>query len=182
MTLEYAMVLGDIFPKHRFLRGFFLGRIGCGLDGVGLSEIWPFSGEALRVLWVYLAFLIPSRMLTVLRWVAYLPFGFCAAMIGGCVGTAGARFGEFIGFTTSGAFSAAGFICAGLAVAPKRNNIVKWTLVIPSFFMGILSAIGESLSEDKLRMSIGISMAVVSLTFAAMPAKEIFPNNKTESD
>ena len=119
-------------------------------------------------------------MLTVLRLVAYLPSGFIAAMVGGWVGVAGARFCEFIGFTTSGAFSAAAFVCVGLAVAPKRNNIVKWTLVIPSFFVGVLSAIGESLSEDKLRMSIGISMAFCSIAFAAMPAKEIFPNNKTE--
>ena len=44
------MVLEDIFPKHRFSRGFSSGKIECGLDGVGLLEIWPFSGEALRVL------------------------------------------------------------------------------------------------------------------------------------
>jgi len=103
-----------------------------------------------------------------------------AALVGGWVGTAGARFSEFIGFTTSGAFSAAAFIYVGLVVAPKRTNIVKWTLIIPSCLLGVVSAIGESLSEDKLRMSIGISMAFCSIAFAGMPAKEIFPNNKTE--
>lgn len=109
-----------------------------------------------------------------LRWVIYIPCGFMAALVGGWVGTAGARFSEFVGFTTSGAFSAAAFIFVGLVVAPKRTNIVKWTLIIPSCLLGVLSAIGKFIGEDKLRMSIGISMAIFSLAFAGVSAKEMF--------
>jgi hypothetical protein len=114
----------------------------------------------------------------VVRWVAYLPCGFMAALIGGWVGSAGSRFSEFVGFTTSGAFSAAAFIYVGLAVAPKRNNAVKWTLVIPSCLLGVLSAAGELIGEDKLRMSIGISMAICSLAFAGISANEMFPTSQ----
>jgi len=40
--------------------------------------------------------------------------------------------------------------------------------------LGVLSAIGEFIGEDKLRMSIGISMAIFSLGFAGVSAKEMF--------
>jgi hypothetical protein len=119
-------------------------------------------------------------MLTVLRWIAFLPAGFAAAVVAGALfGFVGARFGEFIGFTTSGAISAAAFIYVGLMVAPKRNNIVKWVLIVPSVLFGILSAIGDAYGADKLRMSIGISMALSSLAFAAMPTEEIVRNDNS---
>lgn len=118
-------------------------------------------------------------MLTVLRWIAFLPAGFAASVIAGALfGCVGALFSEFIGFTTSGAISAGAFIYVGLVVAPKRNNIVKWTLIVPSVLFGIGSAIGDAQGDDKLRMSIGISMALCSLVFAAMPAAEIIQNDK----
>ena len=121
-------------------------------------------------------------MLTVLRWIAFLPAGFAAAVIAGALfGFVGARFSEFIGFTTSGAISAGAFIYVGLVVAPKRNNIVKWTLIVPSVLFGIVSAIGDAQGDDKLRMSIGISMALCSLAFAAMPAAEIIQNDKNRN-
>lgn len=121
-------------------------------------------------------------MLTVLRWIAFLPAGLAAAVFAGTLfGFVGARFSEFIGFITSGAISAGAFIYVGLIVAPKRNNIVKWTLIIPSVLFGIVSAIGETQSGDKLRMSIGISMAVCSLAFAAMPAEEILRNDNNRN-
>ena len=122
-------------------------------------------------------------MLTVLRWIAFLPAGFAAAVVAGALfGFVGARFSEFIGFTTSGAISAGAFIYVGLTVAPKRNNIVKWTLIIPSILFGIVSALGDAQGDDKLRMSIGISMAVCSLAFAAMPVDEILRSDKNGND
>jgi len=118
-------------------------------------------------------------MTIALRWIAYLPAGFAAAIIAGPLfGFVGSRFGEFIGFTTYGAMSASAFIYLGLLVAPKRSNLVKWTLIVPSVLFGIISVISDAQGDDKLKMSIGVSMVVCSIAFAAIPAVEIIPDDR----
>lgn len=123
-------------------------------------------------------------MIALFRWLLFLPAGFIAAVVAGAVGSFGAgRYSEFVGFTTSGGFSAAGFIYIGMLVAPKRNEIVKWILIVPSFLCGVLSSLADFIAEDdKLRVSMGISMAVLSLLFAAIPAKEMFRNESTHKN
>jgi hypothetical protein len=125
-----------------------------------------------------------SAPVTVLRWLLFLPAAFVASVIGGFLGTlGGARFSEFIGFTTSGAFSAFAFVMTGMTVAPKRTRTVKWVLIIISALLGIVSAVGSWLGEDRLKMAIGISMVLSSFIFAAVPHDEVVrPSPSTAMD
>jgi len=114
-------------------------------------------------------------MLTILRWIAFLPAAFVASIL---VGTGfywvGTFFGEFYSYVMCGAGGAGAFIAVGLFVSPKRNNAVKWTLIVLSVLIGVLGAVAVALGDDdKLKMAEGISMAIFSLVFAYMPADEV---------
>jgi hypothetical protein len=113
-------------------------------------------------------------MFAILRWIAFLPAAFLAALIAGeGLYWGGWFFGEFYGYLLSGAGSAAAFVAVGVFVAPKRNNAVKWFLVVISALIGVGAAIGTALGDDKLRMTAGVSMVLVSLALAFLPAEEL---------
>ena len=104
----------------------------------------------------------------------FLPAAFLASVIAGFVGTfAGQRFSEFIGFTTSGAFSAFGFVVGGLIVAPRQTKQVKWLLIILSALIGAVAAVGAWMGEDKLRVATGLTMLVISFALAGLPLSEV---------
>ena len=77
-------------------------------------------------------------IMTILRWLAFIPAGFVAAIIAGFLGNFGASIFPgitWVAWSTSGAFSAAAFIFVGLRVAPARNRVAKWTLIILSLLL-----------------------------------------------
>lgn len=116
-------------------------------------------------------------MIDVIRWLFFLPAAFVAAVVASALFTIGGRiFSEFIALSTGGAMGAVAFIMAGLWVAPKKNNAVKWTLIAISTVLGVLSAAGSMLGEDKLKAATGVCMALVSLGFAKMSPHEITPD------
>ncbi len=116
-------------------------------------------------------------MISVIRWLLFLPAAFGASILASALFTIGGRmFSEFIAFSLGGAMGAVAFIMAGLWVAPKKNGAVKWTLIAISTVLGILSAAGSMLGEDKLKATTGVCMALVSLGFAKMSPHEITPD------
>jgi hypothetical protein len=122
-------------------------------------------------------------MLAVLRWIVFLPAAFVASCIAGILMKWGGQFySEFMGFVLSGAFSGGAFICVGLYVAPVRNNLVKWILIIISLLFGITATAGSAYSDDKLKMAIGISMVLFSLVFTVLPADIIVKTVKDAND
>ena len=116
-------------------------------------------------------------MLDVIRWLLFLPAAFVGSVVASALfTTCGRMFSEFIALSTGGAMGAVAFILAGLWVAPKRNNVVKWTLIAISSVFGILSAAGSMLGDDKLKVTTGVCMALVSLGFARISPHEITPD------
>ena len=114
-------------------------------------------------------------MLSCLRWIVFLPAAFLAAGLAGLLMkfVGGFFISEYIGLTLSGASSGIVFICVGLYVAPKRNDLIKWLLTAIFALCGIAATIGSALGDDKLRMAVGISMLVCSVVLALVPANEI---------
>lgn len=114
-------------------------------------------------------------MLDAVRWVLFLPAALVlvASVVASALGNlAGGQLSEFIGFATSGAMGAAALIVAGLWTAPRPTNVVKWTLISISTALGVLSAIGTMFGDDKLKVTTGLCMAIVSLGFSKVPPRE----------
>lgn len=114
-------------------------------------------------------------MLDVIRWLLFLPAAFAASVVASALFTISVRmmFSEFVAFSTGGAMAAVTFIIAGLWVAPRKNNAVKWSLIAISAILGILSAAGAMLGDDRLKVTTGVCMVLASLGFARMPPHKI---------
>src|SRR2546430_17706913 len=108
-------------------------------------------------------------MLDVIRWLLFLPAAFVGSVLVSALFTIGGRmFGEFLGLSMGGAMGAVAFMMAGLWVAPKKNNLVKWALIAISTIFGILSAAGSMLGDDSLKVTTGVCIVLVSLELAQM--------------
>jgi len=113
--------------------------------------------------------------MAVLRWILFIP----AAFVGGALLSFLFRMGAFIfpeiiRFLACGAGGAIGMWAAGLYVAPRKTQAVKWILIGLAVLLGLLSAIGSLLAgEDKLEAAIGISMLITALGFSGVKLDEI---------
>ena len=113
-------------------------------------------------------------MLTVLRWIVFLPAAFIASVIAGLfMRMAGGFYSEFMAFVFCGAFSGAAFIAVGLFVAPVRSELLKWILIIITILCGVADTYDKAHGDDKLKMATGISMVLFSLIFILLPADVI---------
>jgi hypothetical protein len=117
-----------------------------------------------------------EKSVEVLRWLAFIPSGFFAAVIAGVLTNLGANFFlriTWIAWSTSGAFSAAAFILVGLKVAPTCNRTAKWSLIIPSLLFGVISGLGSLLGDDPVSVLCGVAMIAVSIGFMGMKPEGI---------
>lgn len=117
--------------------------------------------------------------MTVLRWIAFIPAGFVAAIIAGFLGNFGASIFPgitWIAWSTSGAFSTAVFIFVGLKVAPRRNRIAKWTLIILTLILGLIAGLGSLLGDQPVSVFCGVAMILVSIGFMSINPEEIAKN------
>ena len=129
-------------------------------------------------------------MLTVLRWIVFLPGAFIASFISGWVivvleipststffwsGFFSSEVSciDFICFVLCGAMFSGIFIPVGIFLAPVRSEMLKWILIIIAILCGVIDAYINAYSDDKLKMATGISMVLVSLGYRVDTAKEI---------
>ncbi|MEI6398733.1 MAG: hypothetical protein WCO71_08180 [Pseudomonadota bacterium] len=129
-------------------------------------------------------------MLTVLRWIVFLPGAFIASFIMGCAIVISENLStsmffwsgffssevsciEFIFFVACGAMFSWVFIFVGIFLAPVRSEMLKWILIIIAILCGVIDAYVNAYSDDKLKMATGISMVLVSLFYRNETAKEI---------
>jgi hypothetical protein len=117
---------------------------------------------------------VRNSFLNGLRWIAFIPGAFLAAVIAGYLGTlVGSWTSEFIGFVTSGGFSAFGFVIGGLTIAPAKSKKVKWLLIVLAAVLGALSAYGSWHGDDKLKVATGLAMMLVALSLGSMPLTDV---------
>ena len=114
--------------------------------------------------------------MSVIRWILFIPTAFVASVIIGALANkvAGSFIGlEWLGWTTSGGFSAAAFVFIGIKVAPGKSNGVKWVLIVITMLSGFLSAIGAFISDNPISSLAGIAMVLVGAGFTRMDVSEI---------
>ncbi|HMP77493.1 MAG TPA: hypothetical protein PKE12_14445 [Kiritimatiellia bacterium] len=113
--------------------------------------------------------------MTVLRWILFLPASFVGGVLASSLLRMGAFiFPEIIRLLVCGAGGAAGMVCCGLYVAPRKTQAVKWILIVLAALLGLLSGLGSLLAgEDKLEAAIGISMLLTALAFSGVKPEEI---------
>jgi hypothetical protein len=110
-----------------------------------------------------------------IRWLLFLPAAIVAGMIVSFLLRMGSfLFPEIIQFIACGAGGSAGTVLCGLYVAPRKTQMVKWTLIILAALLGLVSALGVLLAgKDKLEATIGISMIMTAFTFSGFKPNEI---------
>lgn len=104
-----------------------------------------------------------------------IPFALLVAgIIGGLTNmVAQAWFGEWLGWTISGAFSASAFLLTSLWIAPIKSNRLKSILCIAIIVLGLISAIGSFMSELQVSSLAGITMVIVGIGFWSTEVDQI---------
>lgn len=116
----------------------------------------------------------PRMFKATMRWILFIP----AAIAGGIATALLLVVGSFIlpeifRHIFSGIGAAGGAVVFGLIVAPKRNQAVKWFLIVLVVAVGALDALGSiAVGDNKPKAVIGVSMIVGALMFSTIdPAK-----------
>ena len=114
--------------------------------------------------------------MTLLRWIFFVPIGFVASIVaGGVFEWMGPflQFGEAARLICGGGVSAIVFFIAGMWIAPERNRLAKYALIVPIVLLGLISGIGGLLGEHKLISATGFSMAIVGIGLIRLQREEI---------
>ena len=119
-----------------------------------------------------------------LRWILFIP----AAIIGGIATAFLFVVGSFIfpaviRHVCSGIGAAGGTVIIGLAVAPKKNQTVKWVLIVLVVVFGALDALGSiAVGSNREKAVIGISMIVGALMFSTLDPAEINKSKRNATE
>lgn len=121
-----------------------------------------------------------KKTLIVCRWIFFIPIAIFSSFIVNIVVSFVAKFipFEFISYIINGIFAAIALIMVGLKIAPKVNNLVKWSLISVTGMIGILSAIGSLIGDDKIASLTGIFMLLISLLIITIPAEKLSMESK----
>jgi hypothetical protein len=113
----------------------------------------------------------------ILRWVAFLP---TAVIVGLMAGKLSEFLGVLIfhgenwsGYLFNGLLLSGCFILVGLKVAPLRNTLVKWILIAPCLAFGIMSIIGNLLSDKPVSAFAGLGIILVALAAFGLQQEEM---------
>ena len=113
--------------------------------------------------------------MTIVRWLLFIPAAFVVAVIVGALMNFVSQifFPEWISWCISGAFSGAGFMLTGFKVAPRITRTVKWILILIVGVIGLMSAIGSLIGENKTAVLAGAIMVVIAVSFIGKSIDEI---------
>lgn len=120
-----------------------------------------------------------KMFMTTVRWILFIP-----AAIGGGLAMAfllvvgSLILPQVFRHILSGIGAAGGAIVFGLIVAPKRNQVVKWFLVVLVVAVGALDALASiAVGDNKLKAAIGVSMVLGALMFSTIDPTKINKSN-----
>lgn len=113
--------------------------------------------------------------MAIFRWIIFLPAAFIVSILIGAMMKFAAQvyFPEWISWGVSGAFSGVAFMLTGFRIAPRITKMVKWTLIVIVGMIGLMSAIGSLIGENKIGALAGAIMVVVAFLFTDKPVDEI---------
>jgi hypothetical protein len=125
-------------------------------------------------------------MMTALRWLLFIPLAFAASILAGAIGYWFGNFfivryfgfdhliGQVFVWTVSGLGSGLALIFVGMKIAPLRNNKVKWTLVIITMTLGIVSALGGFFGGHNKAVALaGVVMVFIAIGAARSTVEQL---------